>query len=46
VTETFRNPGPGSFGLLAAIAGIIVLSVVALNRWNKTRETDRGEQRA
>ena len=46
VTETFRHPGPGSFGLLAAIAGIIVLSVVALNRWNKTRETDRGEQRA
>jgi phospholipase D1/2 len=46
VTETFRNPGPGSFGLLAAIAGVILLSVLALTRWNKARETDGGEQPA
>jgi len=45
VTETFRNPGPGSFGLLAVIIAVILLSVLALHRWNTARETERGEQR-
>ena len=46
VTETFRNPGPGSFGLLGVIIAVILLSVLALHRWNTARETARGEQQA
>jgi uncharacterized membrane protein YdjX (TVP38/TMEM64 family) len=48
VTEAFRNPTPGSIGLLAAIAGIIVLSVLGLGRWlsSKAQGTDHGKQQA
>jgi phospholipase D1/2 len=48
VTEAFRNPTPGSIGLLAAIAGIIVLSVLALGRWLsiKAQGADHGIQQA
>ena len=33
VTETIRHPGVGSLALLAAIAGIILLSAVGISRW-------------
>ncbi|HEX8751437.1 MAG TPA: VTT domain-containing protein [Nitrospira sp.] len=46
VTETFRNPGPGSFGLLAVIVAVILLSVLALHRWNTAREGEQGNQPA
>src|SRR5262245_21894156 len=46
VTETFRNPGPGSFGLLAVIVAVILLSVLALHRWNTAREGEQGKQPA
>ena len=47
VTETVRHPSPGSIGLLAAIAGIILLSVLGLGRWlaNKARKSERRERR-
>jgi phospholipase D1/2 len=39
VTETVRHPGLGSIGLLIAIAGVLLVSVLALGRWlsNKAR---------
>jgi uncharacterized membrane protein YdjX (TVP38/TMEM64 family) len=48
VTETIRHPGPGSIGLLAAIAGAILLSAVGITRWlsKKTHEEDRVNQQA
>jgi phospholipase D1/2 len=41
VSEAFHNPGPASFGLLAAIAVLILLSLFALNRWNQARQAEQ-----
>jgi phospholipase D1/2 len=46
VSEAVRHPGPASFGLLAAITGLILLSVFALNRWNQAREAEQGQRRS
>lgn len=48
VTEAVRRPTPKSIGLLAAIAGIIVLSGLGLARWlsSKAQGTESGKQEA
>jgi len=45
ITETIRHPGAGSIALLAAIAGILLLSAVGLGRW-LARKGDRKERPA
>jgi phospholipase D1/2 len=45
IQETIRHPGPGSIGLLAALAGAILLGVWLIRRW-LTPSGEAGERRA